>query len=730
VSTSAPTTAPRAERILEVLDRVRSALPILLPYVVLASLYAWQASQHRTPWLFGDELEFTQISRAVAETGEAARRGEPLTSQFSLYPWLTAPAWWLESTRDAYELVKLVGVLAMTAAFFPAYALARLLVSRPAAVAAGVGAVAVPALVYSSFVVEEPFAYAWSTLCLYLIVRSLVAPTRRLVVAAVAAAVVAPLLRDELMIVPLVFAASAAAWAWGSEPLRRRRAEWGVLHHVGIAAAALVGLVLLHLAYRSRSGEWAAATQHPDRMLEYGLWAVAALAIGVALLPFVATLALLGVRTAPEERALRAFRTVLAFALVGYGLYTAVKATYISIEFALRVEERNLIYILPLVAVATAVVVERRRLALWSLAAGTALTAYVLVNTPYQMDFRFYFDAPGLAILAWWNREHGWTPDHAETMLLWILAASTALLLAVRFLPLRRFATGIGATGAALCVAWAVNGQIAAAAGAEASADSFLRNLPQPVDWLDRATGGEPVLYLGQKIADPNGVNLLEFWNRSLKKVYSLDGTAPGPGPTVTPNLTNRRGELEGDPGYHWVVADVGISLVGEVAETKGGWRLYRTDGRLRLEEAVRGVYSDGWIGSSQPEGVVRANYSRFSTPGDRAGTITVTLSRKAFCGPKAPGRVEIRVGTLALGPEVNGVVGRETATRTWTIDSCAERPFPIPAPKPPFHVEVTVAPPFVPQQLDPANPETRWLGAKVAFEWSPGPPHPETSAP
>ena len=71
------------------------------------------------------------------------------------------------------------------------------------------------------------------------------------------------------------------------------------------------------------------------------------------------------------------------------------------------------------------------------------------------------------------------------------------------------------------------------------------RQLRQPVphrpagslNWVDRHVHGQPVTYLGQEIKDPNGLWLTEFWNRSLKHVDSLDGSAPGPGPTYAPNL-------------------------------------------------------------------------------------------------------------------------------------------------------------------------------------------------
>ena len=57
------------------LDRFLAAVPLLVGVLALGVLYAWLAWQHKTPWLFTDELEMTQISRAIAETGHPARRG-------------------------------------------------------------------------------------------------------------------------------------------------------------------------------------------------------------------------------------------------------------------------------------------------------------------------------------------------------------------------------------------------------------------------------------------------------------------------------------------------------------------------------------------------------------------------------------------------------------------------------------------------------------------------------
>ena len=45
------------------------------------------------------------------------------------------------------------------------------------------------------------------------------------------------------------------------------------------------------------------------------------------------------------------------------------------------------------------------------------------------------------------------------------------------------------------------------------------------------------MVVIGQQISDPTNVRVTEFFNRSVKKMWSLDGTAPTPGPILTPDL-------------------------------------------------------------------------------------------------------------------------------------------------------------------------------------------------
>ena len=116
-------------------------------------------------------------------------------------------------------------------------------------------------------------------------------------------------------------------------------------------------------------------------------------------------------------------------------------------------------------------------------------------------------------------------------------------------------------------VAWNLTGEIAFASASNRASDRFDREHPRrrSPGWT-RSTGGAPALYIGQQMnPDQNGEWLLEFWNRSIKAVWSLDGTAQGPGPMLNAGSASPAdGALSHDPGYPYVVEESGIDVVGK----------------------------------------------------------------------------------------------------------------------------------------------------------------------
>jgi hypothetical protein len=714
VASTARPTAAGSSGTASVLDRALAALPLLTVFSWFALVYAWQAWLVSTPFVFSDELELTQLARSLAETGEAARRGAAY-GLVSLPTVLTAPAWRIDDVEAAYTAAKLIGALAMTAAVFPAYALARLLVPPRAALYAAAGSIAIPAFMYSSLLLHEPFAYTASTLCLFLMVLALARPGVGTIGAAVLAVAAAPFVRSQLAVLPAIFALAAALVVWTSEPLRRRRAGWTRWDWVGAVTLATGAVVVVNEVLSHQSFAWLVATRHyKDRMVELGIAASGALTIGLGVLPVLVGLALLvrprGEPWSPERRA---FAAVLVASIVGFVLYASVKATFLSTVFATRYVERNVIYLAPLFFVATALWLRRSRVQPLALAGAIVVVGLVLAHTPLVLDFP-YFEAPGFALLAAANRTLALEPSTIASLVPLVAVVAALLVLAAALLTRRPAArAAVVGVAAALVLGWNVLGQLYASQGARESASFLLSGYAEPRDWVDRAAGGEPVLYLGQGIQNPNPIHLLEFWNRSLAHVWSLDGTAPGPGPVLTPNLAGTNGELAPDPGVRLVVADAGVNLVGEVVAEQGPWRLYRIEPPLRLMESRSGVFADGWIGPF-------AAYSQFATPGGEPGTIEVTVSRAAWGGASPPAHVVIHAGPLTVGEDNQPALASAERTVEWWIQDAQEETFRIPSPAPPFRVEISIDPTFSPHELDPRHSDMRRLGAQVGFRFIP----------
>jgi hypothetical protein len=703
-------------------DRLTAAVPLASVFVWLALLYAWQASKHQTPWLFTDELELTQISRAIAETGEPARRGVPHTFQ-TLYTYLLAPFWRIDSTETAYDAIKYFGSLVMASVVFPAYFLGRMIASKPAALFTAAASAAIPSLAYSAMILDEPLAYPYATLCLFLMVKALVTRTRWWIAAAVVGVLVAPLVREELAVLVPLFVLAVLGLLVTSERGRAWARSWTAWDWVGAVVLSIGALIVFSAVMGTLSHSWLISTgYYRARMIDYGLWAAGALTIGVGILPVVCGLAALvrppGERRTPE---LRAFTAVAVAAIVSFGLYTAVKASYLSTVFATRIEERNLIYLSPVLFAATALWLDRPRLRIVPLAMAAGFAAYLIVSTPFAFDTVPYADAFGLSIVQLTNRDLGFTDGVAQWTLLAALAIGVALLLAPRVLGRRPLvAGGVVALVAVLVLSWNVAGQVAGANASNDFSERFFSSFPKPANWLDRVTGGEDALYLGQKVQDPNGVHLIEFWNRSLKHVWGLDDTTPGPGPILHPDLASVDGRLYPDPKLHYVVTEPGIDLDGQVVGAYDRWRVYKIKPPLRLAHTEVGIFSDGWIGCpGDPCPVARAGYSQYATPGNRPGTASVIVSRAAWRGPDKPGRVVVKIGTLVRGPDKQPALGRVTGVRRWTIHSGKAKAFVLPTPKPPFRVEVSISPTFRPAEYG-ASSDRRQLGAQVGFGFTP----------
>jgi hypothetical protein len=727
VTAADATAAPLAGGVTATRSRVERLAPLVGAYLLLATFYAWQAWRRETPTIFTDELETTQISRAIADTGHAMRRGEPYGFT-SLVPYLTAPFWWIHPVASAYEAIKTVQAFVMAAAIFPAYLLARMVATRPWALFAAAATIAAPALSYSPILVEEPWAFPAATLALWLAVRAIDRPSNASLALAFAACVLAVLVRSQLVALFGALAAGLMVLGWRSDRMRRYRSRWSTWDAIGfwtLAAGALIAVVAF---LGHRSGEWETATTlWKGRMVEYGSWAGGAFAIGLGVVPAIALLAVLAVPARERARpGVRAFVAVTAGAVASFAWYAAIKGTYLSTSFSSLVVERNLVYLTPLAFVATAYLLERAAAPVWAVVVSGGVVLALVVWTPIErgLDNFPYYEAHGLAILALANREWAWPRDRIATALVVIVVLSVVVLV-LAATPLRPTGVAI-ALPVAIAVAvlgWNLAAETYASIGEHDFSSRVATNLPQPKDWIDRAARRGTTVVLGQRMNDnPLGFASVEFWNRSIQKVWSVDGTGPGPGHTLTPDLQDVDGTLWPNPETDFVLAANGVEVAGETVATNPGANasLVRLDGKpIRLSSNETGVAADGWMigDAGNPEAPARAAHNQFDVTRRGSGTLQVFLSRQVFCpkGVHLPGVAQVRIGPIVRGRDKQPAIGRVTGSETTYVPVCGSRSVLLPTPKVPWRAEVSIQT-FVPKQEDPSSSDARALGAQVGF--------------
>ncbi|MFL5963546.1 MAG: hypothetical protein ACJ757_11720 [Gaiellaceae bacterium] len=691
------------------LDRLLSAYPLVLAYLVLLMLYAWQTTKHFTPWVFTDELEWASLSRGVAHHGVPELRLHP-ASYGSLYTYLIAPAWWLGATGPGYAAAKYINAAVMTASLFPGFALARLFVPRWAAIACGVATAAIPALAYTGMLIPESLAYFWSTLVLWLLARALGVRSRSSVALAAASLLIAPLVRYQLGVLIAAALIACAVMAVTGSRGRRLIREWSWGERAGAAVLLIGALIWLGAFVTHHSYSWEIGTHFHHRMLVYGLWAFGAFAIGVGVLPVFVTLTwLFGARfRVADERTLAA---MLIGSVFGFGLYTAVKASYLSTNFAIRVEERNLVYIAPVVFVVTARWLLMGRARVLSVLVAAASVWYLLDTTPYHNTEHFYSDAPGLSILQWLNQTWYFTTTDARRLVFGILVGSALLAIlrevALRRGGLRRVGAAAGALLAILVVGWNLTGEIAAANASNSFSHTYVA-LPTPPDWIDRTTARARTMFIGQSLGGSAAFWSLEFWNQSIGDVWAVDGSAPEPGPTTTPNYLDLSGAVDPQLPLDWIVAAPGVDPVGTPVQTVGGLRLFHVKHPIRIADAEGLVSPDAaWMSTN-------AWYYRFTSAGTKPGFAVITLSRAAACGAYRPSRIAIKLSRLRLTkpPDSQPVAGRLLAVRKVTIRSnpCDTQVVRIPA-RTPYRIDVSAVGTFQPSQYD-----LRQLSAQISF--------------
>jgi hypothetical protein len=602
---------------------------ILVLSVVVRLVYALRDPG---PWIFHDEIAYSELAKSVAYTGDFGIREELGRAGFGVvYPLLIAPAFALfDRVPDAYDALRTINVVLMSSTAVPIYVLARRLTSRALAVAAAALSIAIPSLMYTSNVMTEnafyPLFGAWVLALQLMLSRPTV--VRQLAVLALFA--LCYLTRAQAVaLLPALVAAIAItvvldSWAESRRPvsrrlLRRLRDYWPTWALVVAGLLAVVGTQLVRDRRLSDVlGSYAGVSDFQYDYSDIARWLlyhVAELDIYVGVIPFGALLIVLLTTLRPDEPV----REVRIFAAVSLSLVSSfllVVSAFASTPVGQRIEERNLFYVAPLFFVAFVVWLARRLPRPWWAALPAALAAGLLpAAIPYN-DFLTdvaTHSTPGLLQVLRF-RERYFSPETiTEVVVLAAVAAALVFLLVPRRL-------GLGLLALIFLYYVAINRPVEAYTH-KASSDAVYGAIRGETDWIDRAVGRDADV--AGLWAGGNPVILWEneFFNRSVGRMYSLVGPFDGlpeiqlsiDGGGVVRDPEGRRPQID------YLLANKWIFVRGEqiAADAEAGMMLYRVRGALAVDGRAEGIYSDTWSGPS-------VRYLRY---GCRGGRVTVRLT-------------------------------------------------------------------------------------------------------
>jgi hypothetical protein len=589
--------------------------------IVSAAVRIWLGRQMPAPWIFVDELIYSELAKSFAAHGHFLLRGVPAGNAFGfVYPVLIAPAWRIfNSVPEAYAAAKMIGAVAMSLAAVPAYFLARRVLSQPYALGAAALSVAIPSMLYTGTLMTENAFYpiflcvALGTVCM------LERPTLARQLGVLALCLLAYVTRQQAVV--LFPAVLAAPLVLGWKGIGRFRILYGtvasvlLLAVVGEAARGRSPLALLG-AYET--------TGHRHYSVfvvaKWLLWHVGELDLYLAIVPLAAFLVVFR-----REPFFAVAATFSAFLLVEVAAFTTLPTVQ-------RIEERNTFYLAPFFLIALLVWIERGAARPWPLAvAAAAIAAALPATVPYVRFIGTPATADTLALLPWWKlQEHVIHLSQVRLAITLFAIAAAALFLVVPHrlvlvLPVLVF------------VYFAAVQRPAESRMTMASRGALFQGIRSvPRDWIDRTVGSSSdvaVLWTGR--ADVHSVWENELFNRSVGTVYYTDQPIPG-GLASTPVTIGRDGYLRTNGHLlheRYALADGSLDLNGELTKSDSalGINLWRLSGPVQSVTHVAGLYPyDTWSGP-------KVAYTRFDCPG---GSLKVTVQGDAglFSQPQTLG--------------------------------------------------------------------------------------------
>ena len=663
--------------------------------VVVSALFRFQLSRDSpAPWIFVDELIYSELAKSLAAHGELLVRDVSVGGYGVVYPLLISPAWAVfDQVPDAYAAAKAINAILISLAAVPAYLLARHVVGQALSLVAAVLAVALPSLAYSGVLMTENAFYPLFLVVVLVLVLVLERPTvtRQLVLVGLLG--IAFLTRPQA--VALAAAALTAPLVQGLLGRRVRAAVAAQRALYALAGLVLVVVIAVQLLREeplsSLFGAYAVVAERRYELgavARYFLYHAAELDLYLGVAP-VAAAALLVVAARNTEARLDAY---LAAAIsVSFWLLLLVAA--FASKFAERVQERNVFYLVPLVLIALLAWIERGAP---RPPRATAAAAVVAAALPGVLPFPRLIAYPALSetlmLLPLWRLlDSGMAVDRLSAVVVLVAIAAAAFLV---FVP-RRYALALPLLVLVYFLVALVPIEQRMTRASKGSLASGIGTSHRA--WIDRAVPADAevaVLWTGD--GDVYSVWQNEFFNRSVGTIYHVAAPLLGGLPQTKLEVNAQAGVVRGPDGGpiqpRYLLVDDTFTPAGRVVarDRIPATTLYELEGPLRSAWTVAGLYpGDTWSGAE-------VTYTRYDCVG---GILRVHLRSDPSLFTE-PTTVTARIeGKVAGRVTFEANEESELATRLLPRDGrCV--------------VNFAVSPTGVPAELTlGANPDTRVLG-------------------
>jgi multisubunit Na+/H+ antiporter MnhG subunit len=564
--------------------------------IVSAIVRTWAASKHAGPAYFPDEYLYTELSRSIATTGHAYVRGAPSHFAPLLAPLVTAPAWLFGSVSTGYHAAQAINAAFVSLAAVPVFALARTLrLGRPQALAAAALALALPSLLYTSFMLSEPIAYPLVLAAVATGVRALDRPSARSIAAFVGFVLLASFARLQFaVLLPCFLVALVGVLA------REQRVKVTLRRHWCGGVALVLATVALAAAGPARSTGYYPSFLHVginvgNMVSSLGLNAlILAVGTGLVLLPG----AILGAVGAIERPRLRA---ELAFALLTLTVTIALLLQASIYGDTHVAQTRYTFYLVPLWVLSFLLYAQRgwpRRRILGLVSLGLLTVALTTPLTSAAIGQGKVHSPELFAVARIQQAYNGLAGKTSDALFLGLFVGIVLVSAAAWARP--KVATIVALVFAAgfMCVL-SVGAYAFDSANTRLVRQTFVGSNPS---WVDE-------LHLGpvRMVLAPGGpmTDALEqlFWNRSVDRAVLLPGAKPTDALPVGKGTVTGNGTLlvDGHPLTGPALIDQYSTSV-QVRDAK--WLgsdptsvLYRPAGALKLRLVTIGQFNKHWLG-------------------------------------------------------------------------------------------------------------------------------------